>query len=343
VDNPEIIESPMGRMNVDRNGNVLFLDEERLNRKEQPDKPVRRNRPRGLGVKDLLVSCVGAKPVNYGLFTAAFRLLVRCMKRFLRRPGIGRNLFRRVMMVGPVDEPSGYTKGVWLPLDVDLSDHSGSERVPWDLLEQAIRSSTYIGGLNRCICRETFGCSDFPHDMACMFFGRSGEVVVKNGIAERLTPEQALERVARAKGLGLNAEAVHVELEQYVWGLKNQDMEQFLEVCFCCPCCCVAMKFCREGTRDIKDRWTPSGWTATIDQDACIACGSCAPACPQECIGFDEDGVASIDQEHCMGCGYCVAACPASDCIRIRQTMPMRDSIHDYFLAEDGFDLKAGY
>ncbi|MCC6495510.1 MAG: 4Fe-4S binding protein [Propionibacteriaceae bacterium] len=52
--------------------------------------------------------------------------------------------------------------------------------------------------------------------------------------------------------------------------------------------------------------WTPTGWTATVDEDACISCGECGPSCPQECITFDEDGIAKIDQEQCTGCSFCI-------------------------------------
>ena len=43
--------------------------------------------------------------------------------------------------------------------------------------------------------------------------------------------------------------------------------------------------------------------------DACIGCGSCAAACPQNCI--KTDGIPHvIEQEHCLHCGNCMEACP---------------------------------
>lgn len=43
--------------------------------------------------------------------------------------------------------------------------------------------------------------------------------------------------------------------------------------------------------------------------DACIGCGSCAVACPQNCI--KTDGIPHvIEQEHCLHCGNCMEACP---------------------------------
>lgn len=43
--------------------------------------------------------------------------------------------------------------------------------------------------------------------------------------------------------------------------------------------------------------------------DKCIGCGSCAAACPQNCI--NTGGIPHvIEQEHCLHCGNCMEACP---------------------------------
>lgn len=43
--------------------------------------------------------------------------------------------------------------------------------------------------------------------------------------------------------------------------------------------------------------------------DSCIACGSCASACPLEIIS-EGDGKYVIDAEQCIECGTCAAQCP---------------------------------
>ncbi len=47
---------------------------------------------------------------------------------------------------------------------------------------------------------------------------------------------------------------------------------------------------------------------AKVDADACVACGACEDACPEEAITVDE--VAVIDESKCTGCGTCVDTCP---------------------------------
>ncbi|NLE95695.1 MAG: 4Fe-4S binding protein, partial [Dehalococcoidia bacterium] len=47
-----------------------------------------------------------------------------------------------------------------------------------------------------------------------------------------------------------------------------------------------------------------------IDENLCIACGSCVPYCPMKAISLGD--VAVIDQDECVECGVCVraAVCP---------------------------------
>lgn len=63
---------------------------------------------------------------------------------------------------------------------------------------------------------------------------------------------------------------------------------------------------------------------------ACLGFGSCAKACPQQCIHM-EDGVAVVDEAQCIACGKCVAACP-KHLITLEQTerpYTVRCSSHD--------------
>ena len=46
-----------------------------------------------------------------------------------------------------------------------------------------------------------------------------------------------------------------------------------------------------------------------------------------------------IDQELCVGCGVCKARCGVG-AIKIKQTMPMRKDLREYFMKDYNLDLK---
>ncbi len=59
---------------------------------------------------------------------------------------------------------------------------------------------------------------------------------------------------------------------------------------------------------------------ATVDTDACTACGKCLDACPYgaiEMTSLDGREVAAISETGCKGCGGCVPICP-EDAIDLR-------------------------
>ncbi len=324
--------------NVDERGNVLFLDEDRLRRKERPGKRIYRARSGPLGVTDRLADVMAIRGWNYWVIHCGFPYLRRVIELLGRSGPVLSSILKRMAMLSP--EPKAYTKGVILNLNVDIEEQSRSVTLPLDLVRDAVLKADFIAGMNRCFCRDGYGCRDYPHDLGCLFLNGSGRVVVEHGLAAELTKEEALQRIGRAAELGLVCQALWVQAERFIWGLSAEEMNELLEICFCCPCCCAGLSLCRAGDRGIKSMFTPSGWTAVCDRGLCDGCRLCAPHCPQEAIAFrEDDGKVLIDQEACMGCGLCKAHCPRG-AISIRQTMPMRESLHSYFLEEGRLQLR---
>ena len=421
---------PVAYDNISEQGEVLYLDEERLRRKEQPGKAIFKNHKNGLGIKNFITTHLSARDWNWGIVLALFRKLVS-WSRFMKEPESMRSkLYKRGMFFEPQD--STYSSGLVCNLDVDADEalpgtsayneakraqgaggegeaaeaatgedpaaeaeeaadehvqkeahgheafackaeqagataaatsaagraktipigqvvSEDAERdyrsvtVPMDLVKKAIDEAEYIGGMKECLCRAGQDCQTYPHDLACLFLNMGGKVVVDHGMAVELTKEEAYARVDRAAELGLVCQSLWVEVEQFIWGFRNDQMDAFLEVCFCCPCCCVGFNLSKNATRDVKHRFSPSGWTAVVDHDKCVGCRAClGDYCPQDAVHFRaSDGKMVVDQENCVGCGFCRARCP-QDAIQIKQTMPMRDSLYDYLREEGRLEIVPG-
>ena len=244
-----------------------------------------------------------------------------------------------IMLYPDMERP---TSTVVMPLNVDVADAGEKVVVPLDLIKESLKKVTYIAGMDGCLCRDANDCKDYPHDLGCLFLGEAAKAVVKHKLGREFTYEEACARVDQAAKVGLMGQAVWIEVEQMLWGVRNDLMDHFMEICFCCPCCCIAMRLARNATAAERHRFHPAGWTAVPDRTKCVGCKKCAEeqnGCPVEAISFDESGKVVINQESCVGCGICKSRCKF-DAIKIKQTMPMRGTIQEYFLKDYNLNLK---
>ena len=259
---------------------------------------------------------------------------------WMKKGGFKGKMYKKGIMLYP--DMEAHTSTVVMPLHVDITDKSEKTVIPLELIKESLKNTTFIGGMDSCLCREANDCKDFPHDVGCLFLGEAGRVIVKHNLGKEITYEEACARVDKAASYGLMGQAVWVEVEQLLWGIRNDQMDKFLEICFCCPCCCIAMRLARNATENERHRFHPSGWTAVPDLTKCIGCKQCAPqvnGCPVEAISFGDDGKVIINQETCVGCGICKNRCK-QDVIKIKQTMPVRKDLHEYFQKDFNIDLK---
>lgn len=325
--------------NIDEEGNVLYLDQERLDRKVVGFPPFK-NHPNGLGIYNFIKEHVIY--MRKSIWPLALKLYHMFVKYsvWMKEGGWKGEFYKKGIMLAPDMET--HTSTVVLPLNVDVTDKGEKVVVPMDIIKESLKKVTYIAGMDTCLCREATDCEDYPKDIACLFLGEAGKIVVKHGLGREFTYEEACERVDQAAAHGLMGHAVWIEVEQLLWGIRNDIMDQFLEICFCCSCCCIALKLARNATPKERHRFHPAGWTAVPDRTKCVGCGLCNDGpngCPVEAISFDENGKVVINQEICVGCGICKSKCP-SEVIKIKQTMPMREDLHDYFATDYNLDLK---
>ena len=328
--------------NIDDEGNVLFLDENRLARKEHPELPMYQNKAdEGSAAEYLLQNVMCNNPENWELHKRSFNTIIGMFQMGNTQPGVSTAM--DLVSASPATNGNGSTHVNMLPVDIDLTDDERSKSVvlPIDLIDQVIDKAPFIAKMDKCVCRDKEDCQDYPHDCACLFFNMAGKKVVGNRLAHELTHDEAKKEVRRAVAAGLIPQALWIEVEQVIWGFPNSKMSEFFEICFCCPCCCVAMTCARVGSRQAKFMEQPSGFTAVVNHTICEGCKTCSTSkhtCPVDAIAYREDGKCVINQEYCIGCGICRSNCP-NGAIKIKQTMPMRSSIHEYFEKEASIDL----
>lgn len=288
-----------------------------------------------LGISDWIIDKIGVRPVTWKPILKVFKAIVAGSK-YMETPVIG-PIYNRLMKFTPVE--TTYSHGTIYNLNVDLSEEGESVVVPMDLVKDMLHQASFIASTNACICRDANDCSSYPKDVCCLFMSKSGRTIVDHGVGYEISLEDALARVDKAAKLGLVGQALFVEVEQYIWGFSNDTMEHFIEMCFCCPCCCVGFNLSRNASREVKSRFRPSGWTAVVDQDICAGCQACIAPCPQAAITLSGDGKIEINQDYCVGCGICKTHC-SLEAIKIRQTRPMLGSVQEYFLQDGNLNLK---
>jgi len=258
-------------------------------------------------------------------YTPLFHGMIKILQ-LSEKPVIGPFLRK----VARLDRPEkNFTQGIVINISSDLSKNEKNQNtiLPIQLVEKIIRKSPNRYIVDKCLCRDGKKCENYPRDLGCIFFGEGARMVEERGLGHRATVEEALAHVQKAVELGLVGQALWIEVEQFFWGIAADEMPKWLEICFCCPCCCLSLDTYKKNTLIWKDRVHGIGWKASV-LEKCTACGACIDGCPIHAITLDNGSISISDQ--CLGCGICVTHCP-NEAVEIVQVAPPENEIEDYF------------
>jgi ferredoxin len=177
--------------------------------------------------------------------------------------------------------------------------------LPSQVVDHFIEKAKVHWIMDRCICRDSNHCQDYPTDLGCLYLGEAASGINPQ-IGRQVTKEEALEHVRRCQEAGLVHMVGRNKLDT-VW-LGVGPGTKLLTICNCCPCCCI-WGILPEVTSKIEAKVNRMpGLTISIN-DQCIACELCLDdVCFVNAISVT-DGHYHID-EICKGCGKCIAICP---------------------------------
>ncbi len=182
---------------------------------------------------------------------------------------------------------------------------AGSVVLPSRVLEHFIEQAGTHWIMNRCLCRDSTGCQDYPVDLGCLFLGEAA-AGINPGLGRPVSKDEARAHVQRAREAGLVHLVGRNKLDT-VW-LGVGPGQRLLTVCHCCPCCCLWGILPHMAPHLSTNVAAMPGVEVRVTE-GCTGCGLCAEGvCFVDAIRM-VDGGAKIG-DGCRGCGRCVEACP---------------------------------
>ncbi|MGD2038290.1 MAG: 4Fe-4S binding protein [Desulfobacterales bacterium] len=181
------------------------------------------------------------------------------------------------------------------------------EALPYEKVSAIIENGKAFK-VNDCICKKEQGLLDNPCSRpleVCMAIAPIEGAFDKSEHGRILSKDEAYALIQKCEENAL----VHM-----TWNVSDGHFF----ICNCCGCCCGVLRSIREW--DIPNA-VNSYYYASIDPEACTACGICADErCQVQAIEEGEEAYRII-KEKCIGCGLCVSTCP-SDAIQLIRKPP---------------------
>ena len=137
-----------------------------------------------------------------------------------------------------------------------------------------------------CLCRHVAkmlgkGC-EHPIEDTCIQLGPHAEYYEKTGRGRRITKEEVIEILNKVEEAGL----VH-----HVFATEGLGESSY--ICNCCGCSCSGFKVTMQYS---GNAFCASNFRAKIDDEKCVACGSCVDICPVNAIKMG-DGLCKSREE----------------------------------------------
>jgi Pyruvate/2-oxoacid:ferredoxin oxidoreductase delta subunit len=190
-------------------------------------------------------------------------------------------------------------------IPVGLTIQGTSAILPFDSVARLVEAASYVAIADTCLCRQAHQCKDYPAAPGCIYLGEGARSIRYK--ARQATRQEALGWLKEARSMGLVTNVIWSSVEFKAIGA---DVNRTIEVCSCCPCCCLMFK-ARDASKAYMDNILGFGVCRVTDADACARCTNCERACPFKAIHVDLHEGPSIDETRCKGCGRCEAVCRA--------------------------------
>ncbi len=252
--------------------------------------------------------------VNY-IFNWRFRIAKLTKQSKIMKKIINKALFE-----------DDYTTFIPNTISINKKIEAGkSEFLPTDVLKEVISKIDDIVIMDKCLCRTSNDCKDYPQDIGCIFLGPTTKKIPRN-ICHEASVSEALKHVDKADAAGLTHIIGRNKIDS-VW-MNVKPKEGLLTICHCCPCCCL-WKVIPQLDDEISDKIHKlEGVEIAIDTSKCVKCMKCLnDICMVKAISL-KDSEIRINQEKCRGCGLCVNICK-QNAITLKYNDNAIDSIVD--------------
>ena len=179
--------------------------------------------------------------------------------------------------------------------------------LPSAVIDHFIEAANYHWVMNRCICREAEGCTDYPNDLGCLFLGEAAQGIHPE-LGHQVDKAEARAHMQRCREAGLVQMIGRNKLDTLWMGVGPG--HKLMTICNCCPCCCLWKVLPDLTPRISQHVERMPGVTVTVN-DACKGCKLCTRnVCFAGAIHLNEEKRAVIDPARCRGCGRCAEVCP---------------------------------